>query len=900
MFGDGFARMSLGIRPLVLLTLIAGLLSSRGSAWAQTAASVQPAASRWAPYYGFQPLEIYRVTERASNLLAADMNADGRTDLVLIDNSHSRLDVFVQRDPRRPLPPARPPGVNEIPDDRRLEHVKISVDVEVASLAVGDFDADGRTDVAYLGLPDLLVVRLQPESGPWSQRLTLRLPDIEAAPWIVTAGRFADQDRDEIIVLGKRETFRVRVGPANTLQIRQRLLNTSQKLALAMMGDIDGDARRDLVYMATEAGEERIVAARLQQADGLLGPELRFDLQQPRAMSLADVDGRDGVELLALPGRMQRVKAYRFRPASTSRNAVAQRLLQFGVGQPSRERDLAVGDIDGDGLQDVVVTDPAVAEVIVYRQRPRLGLDLGTAFPSFADVSHVRLAALNGDARADVVVLSRKEKAIGLSRWQDGRLNFPAVLPVRDEPVALEVADVDGDRRPEILYVTRNRADRKREFTLRMIDRIERDGQPAWREQPLPPASTAVADATGKKDAAGDEGEAAVVLPLRAPPSRLMAVDANRDGALDVLVFPDIEQEPILVLQGPRGWHVEQGGGGLRFGDLPPSAVFSGELAGGPVLLATHRQFVRSMQYRDGGWVVLDQFNVADSQTRLVGCATLELDGRPGNELVMIDAGIKKLRVYRVGRGQPEAWQEIELGEFPYLGTRVADLNGDRRPDLLLAGQNKFAVLFAGHGNAAFEEVASFERPEWIKRAFFMDVVAGDINGDRRKDVCVIDAAEHSIFVLAVVPTTSEGPTKTAERTKSQKQDEAKSAAEDGANAGSRPDASRDRNQDVPQGAEPAEPSFRFEYALRFPVFEAKSFSRETEFELEPREAVIADVTGDGRNDLVLLVHDRLLVYPQDPGTQNGSNAHSESSAAQGSDAAARGSVDRKPRGAGG
>ena len=34
----------------------------------------------------------------------------------------------------------------------------------------------------------------------------------------------------------------------------------------------------------------------------------------------------------------------------------------------------------------------------------------------------------------------------------------------------------------------------------------------------------------------------------------------------------------------------------------------------------------------------------------------------------------------------------------------------------------------------------------------------------------------------------------------------------------------------------------------------------------EPRESAIADVTGDGRADLILLVHDRVLVYPQDDG----------------------------------
>ena len=53
--------------------------------------------------------------------------------------------------------------------------------------------------------------------------------------------------------------------------------------------------------------------------------------------------------------------------------------------------------------------------------------------------------------------------------------------------------------------------------------------------------------------------------------------------------------------------------------------------------------------------------------------------------------------------------------------------------------------------------------------------------------------------------------------------------------------------------------------ATHFRVFEEKrlvtqSNSRGT----EPREGAIVDVTGDGRSDLVILCHDRLIVYPQD------------------------------------
>ena len=39
-----------------------------------------------------------------------------------------------------------------------------------------------------------------------------------------------------------------------------------------------------------------------------------------------------------------------------------------------------------------------------------------------------------------------------------------------------------------------------------------------------------------------------------------------------------------------------------------------------------------------------------------------------------------------------------------------------------------------------------------------------------------------------------------------------------------------------------------------------RQFDRQS---LEPREAIVADVTGDGKKDLLLLVHDRVLIYPQ-------------------------------------
>jgi len=56
-------------------------------------------------------------------------------------------------------------------------------------------------------------------------------------------------------------------------------------------------------------------------------------------------------------------------------------------------------------------------------------------------------------------------------------------------------------------------------------------------------------------------------------------------------------------------------------------------------------------------------------------------------------------------------------------------------------------------------------------------------------------------------------------------------------------------------------------HATGFPIFETKIFSAGEVREFEPHQMLAADVTGDGREDLVLLCHDRVLVYPQDPGS---------------------------------
>ena len=52
--------------------------------------------------------------------------------------------------------------------------------------------------------------------------------------------------------------------------------------------------------------------------------------------------------------------------------------------------------------------------------------------------------------------------------------------------------------------------------------------------------------------------------------------------------------------------------------------------------------------------------------------------------------------------------------------------------------------------------------------------------------------------------------------------------------------------------------------ALHFVLFEENPHYRgRRSAEFQPRECLISDVNGDGADDLILLMHDRVLVYPQ-------------------------------------
>ncbi len=529
-----------------------------------------------ASYYGFLPVEITKVDMRAHSIVTGDFNHDGQQDLALANNGHSRIDLLLGRSKPEAAKAAdkNDRTANQVLDHWRLSLKKLPVDRPIAALAAGDLNADGKTDLAYFGTPDRVVVLTQ-DDGAWKTKREFRMADIDPKPWCVSIGDLNNDTLQDLVVLGKRTTsilFQQKDGTlANPVSVR----NTAEEVGLGMLHDLDGDGRNDLFYSATDK-EEKLLCARLQDPQGQLGPELRFDaVQNPRGFTLFDLDGKPGSELLVIDGQTNRVRVMQVRRAAEGE--LGAKLIQYGVGGGSDAGETGTRRPGWRPLAGSRGLKSERASVVVFQQRATSGLDLGTDSPSFLGVTQLKVRDLNGDGKAEVLVLSPKENALGISRLDQNKLTFPESLPIEGNVKAFDLIDIDNDGALEILAVT------------------EGTGRGSEKKTQV---------SVGRRDAAGnwafsDETNKPVEVKLTASVERLQMTDVNGDGRADYLFFVN-GKPPQVILSDDKGLPAATATGGVSLGDVGPGAVTTAKLEE-PALLVSQGNFVRSVRLDEQG-----------------------------------------------------------------------------------------------------------------------------------------------------------------------------------------------------------------------------------------------------------------------------------------------------------
>jgi hypothetical protein len=767
--------------------LAIGLAALAGWGLAATARGDEP---RLGDFYGFLPPELYKLDDRIAGLLVRDLDGDGTADIAVANNARSRIDLLLTTPgPAEDDMPFKAEA-NVVPSSRRMRLKTIPVNKEVVSLQAGDFDGDKKVDLAFYGTPAEVVVLYGDGAGNFgAQQRKVNTGEGIPGGTALAVGDLNRDGRDDLVLAAPHELVTILQREDGRLAEPERLPHTAAQPGLLKAIDLDGDGGDDLALLDGESGDP--IRVRFSTEGGRLGPEQRFATEQPRAVAYYDLDGKPGAELLAVESGSGRAKVFTLEEEDDDDSERRGRLIFFPMPSgDARGRSLALGDVDGDKKVDVIVSDPSNAQFLVYLQG-EAGLVRSQTFPNLAGGKAVAVADLDGDGRGEVVVLSEAEKQIGRSVFEDGRLTFPAPLPISGDPVSMALGDLDGDKRPEILYVSRGGAGNN-VFSLRALKR-EASGS-------FIPYRWGQADAV---ELAGLSGN----------PPAMRALDVNRDGLVDVLVFKPFGS-PMLLLGRGGGEPPAASGGSLGplVGASP--AGISMTAPGEAALLVAQNTFARSVVLnKDGQWEVKDQFNAGRGSAQVIGAAALDTDGDGVEEVVLLDKASKSLLFLEQRDTVYKPAGSLSVGAFDFEGTHVADLDGDGRDDLLLAGSDKFGVVLTGRKGLNLKQLASYESSR--KDAVLGDLIAGDLNADGRPDLVISDVGEHALEVVAYL---------------------------DGG---------------------------RLQRAVAFKIFESKSF-RDADSLVEPREMDLGDVDGDGRTDIVLIVHDRVLVYRQDPGEKPG------------------------------
>jgi len=375
---------------LATLISISFLLSKRGDV---------SATSSQRPMLTHAPGSPFAVSGDPSNVAIADMNKDGKQDLIVAGGKARSISVLMgQGGGRFGAPLADPVNTPESPGE----------------METGDLNSDGKMDLAFVthdsyGVTILLgdgkgglriasnsPIVMKEGNHPHTHGLGIRDLNGDGKLDLATVN---SEDNDISIAFGD--------GHGNFTRAPSSFAVGPSPYPMGL-GDVNGDGHPDLVGTATATGPRR-------------AQQLPFS----RAVTLLVNDGRGGFRSSLVPLR---------------------------TGEPWS---VAIGDVSGDGKADLVVThhEQSALTVLLGDGTGKFSEAGGSPFDfGGRSVFSIALADINHDGKPDVVAAAGEGVRVMLG---EGRGNFK---PAPDSPFLtnhgtwhLAVGDVNGDGKADVV-----------------------------------------------------------------------------------------------------------------------------------------------------------------------------------------------------------------------------------------------------------------------------------------------------------------------------------------------------------------------------------------------------------------------------------------------------------------